>query len=325
MKKKMAFLIALAMVLALMTGCGRIAGEENGGVSSSVKPAQQGSDSSAGGEEPGSSSVSGELPGEPALWLTVDNTEAYASAYTFVVEEDGLYAFETAYGTEEAEQQAAWEVYVLEAAFDDGSRYIPQVYEPCLTGEDGTLALTAGSWVYCFCSVDAFTGDSLPEGSCVLQVYQSAQPVESGVLSQKKVEEEPEAPETSEVLETPETPEIPETSETQEESAVITSEDAYDGAFSFTVQQKGMYTFSIDNAEGYEDVTWDIYVLEEPFEEAVRYIPQAETPALRGEGGLALTEGQVVYCFCSVNSFTNTLEEVTGASTLTYTISQKLR
>lgn len=316
MKKKIALLLILAMGLVLVTGCGRIAGEEDGAFSSRGETLQQDSNSAAGDEQPETSSGSEGLSGEEMPWLTVDSTEAYESAYMFAAEEDGLYTFETVYGTEDAGQRASWEVYVLEVAFDDGSRYIPQVYAPCLAGEDGTLSLTAGSWVYCFCSVSALTGDRLPEGNCVLQVYFNAGPVESGVFSKKVLEETPE---------TPETPEITETPEPEAEGAVITSEAAYDGAFSFVVQQKGMYTFSIDNAEGYEDATWDIYVLEEPFEEAVRYIPQAEAPALSGEGGLALTEGQVVYCFCSVNSFTNTLEEVTGASTLTYTISQKLR
>ncbi|MCD8366556.1 MAG: hypothetical protein LUC48_00805 [Clostridiales bacterium] len=300
MKKQVSLLLAVALMAALLVGCGRVADDEDTLEEAASSAASQAEESSA----TSSSAASAEAEAEEASeaepeteaepWLTIDNTDAYDSAYTFSVPEDGSYAF-TVSNADGAE--VTWEVYVLEEAFEDATRYIPQAYAPCLT-ESGTLTLTAGSQVYCICSVNAFTGDPLDEGSSQMLVFQTVEEVASGTFSEA----------------------LNDSADSSADGVVITSEDAFDSCYAFEATESGTYSFTIQNAEGSEDVTWEVYVLDEAFDEAPRYLRQAQEPSLTGEGSLEITGGSWVYCFCSVNSYTNALDEVTGVSTLTYTI-----
>lgn len=61
------------------------------------------------------------------------------------------------------------------------------------------------------------------------------------------------------------------------------------------------------------DVTWSVYVLDEAFSDILRYLPQAHTPALEGNGNLEIAEGKYIYIYCSENSFTST-EQPSDAS-----------
>ncbi len=299
MKKQISLLIAVALMAALLVGCGRVAAnedtledaassasqtEESSTVSSSTAPAEV--------EAEESSAADAETDAEP--WLTIDSTDAYDSAYTFSVPENGSYAFTVSNADSIT---VTWEVYVLEEPFEDATRYIPQAYDPCLT-ESGTLTLTAGSQVYCICSVNAFTGDPLEVGSSQMLVFQTLAEVSSGTFSEG----------------------VNDSTDTSSEAGVITSEDAFDSCYAFEATESGTYSFTIQNAEGSEEVTWEIYVLDEAFDESPRYIPQIQEPSLTGAGSLEIASGSWVYCFCSVNSYTNDLDEVTGVSTLTYTI-----
>lgn len=84
----------------------------------------------------------------------------------------------------------------------------------------------------------------------------------------------------------------------------IASEDSFlnCGFTCWVCDATGSYNVSADS--GSEDVTWSVYVLEEEFEDADRYIAQAHDPVLEGSGTLSLTEGQYVYVKCGANDFT---------------------
>ncbi len=335
MKKHLSLLLSALLAAALLAGCGRVAsdgdtpegaassaaGETEATSSSAVSPEEVAASSSgvspevedatsssgvapevedavssgdASSEPEAGDASSGETSSEAELWLTVDSRDAYDAAYTFTVPEDGSYTFTV---SNAAGQTVTWEVYVLEEPFEDATRYIPQAYEPCLTGS-GTLSLTAGGQVYCICSVNAFTGDPLEAGSSQLLVSRTAGAVSAGTFSQGTND----------------------STDASGAALVIASEDAFDGCYTFEAEASGTYLFTIENGAGNEDVTWEIYVLEEAFSESTRYIPQAYEPSLTGEGSLEITAGSWVYCFCSVNAYTSDLDEVTGASALTCTI-----
>ncbi|MBQ6466605.1 MAG: hypothetical protein IJJ61_01565 [Clostridia bacterium] len=86
------------------------------------------------------------------------------------------------------------------------------------------------------------------------------------------------------------------------EPVVITAAESFDNA--------GVTEFVCDATEAYsftsssEDVKWDIYVLDSRFEDGARYLAQAETPALEGDGTLKIEEGKFIYAVCSENAFT---------------------
>ena len=61
------------------------------------------------------------------------------------------------------------------------------------------------------------------------------------------------------------------------------------------------YTFTAENSEG---AKWRVYVLDEEFDDGFRFIAQAAQPVLEGDGTITVSEGQFVYVYCSVNSFT---------------------
>ena len=45
-------------------------------------------------------------------------------------------------------------------------------------------------------------------------------------------------------------------------------------------------------------------MLDKEFEDGARYLPQAETPALEGDGTLTIEEGKIIYILCSESGFT---------------------
>ena len=73
----------------------------------------------------------------------------------------------------------------------------------------------------------------------------------------------------------------------------------------YVVPTTGTYTFSCKPSDG--KTTWDIYVLDEKFEDALRYLTNAYKPVLTATSKAQtykLQKGQYVYCVCSQNSFT---------------------
>ena len=61
------------------------------------------------------------------------------------------------------------------------------------------------------------------------------------------------------------------------------------------------YTFTAENSEAVE---WQVYVLDEAFEDGFRYIAQFTDPVLVGDGTVPVNAGQYVYLYCSANEFT---------------------
>ena len=61
------------------------------------------------------------------------------------------------------------------------------------------------------------------------------------------------------------------------------------------------YTFTAENSEAVE---WQVYVLDEAFDDGFRYIAQFTDPVLVGDGTVSVNAGQYVYLYCSANEFT---------------------
>lgn len=85
---------------------------------------------------------------------------------------------------------------------------------------------------------------------------------------------------------------------------VIKAEDSFSncGFTHFVTDETCMYTFE---AYGDNDLTWDIYVLNNEWQDADRYIPQANNKALSTDGRLMIEEGKYVYMQCPHNDFTS--------------------
>ena len=86
------------------------------------------------------------------------------------------------------------------------------------------------------------------------------------------------------------------------EPFVISGSEGFDNAGFTTYINDTTATYSFTSSS--EDVTWSIYVLDEVFEAAPRYIVQAYDPALEGDGTLEIEAGKYIYIQCSVNGFT---------------------
>ena len=74
----------------------------------------------------------------------------------------------------------------------------------------------------------------------------------------------------------------------------------------YKVKKDGTYEFKCEPSD--KKAYWDIYVLDEPFEDAFRYLANAYTPTLKATKDskkFELKKGQYVYCVCSENSFTD--------------------
>lgn len=87
------------------------------------------------------------------------------------------------------------------------------------------------------------------------------------------------------------------------EPFTVTSKDGFESS--------GTTAYFCDTAEKYvfrgddDDVQWSVYVLDEPFEDGVRYLTQAQTPALVGDGVLKIESGKYVYIVCDESAFTD--------------------
>ena len=63
----------------------------------------------------------------------------------------------------------------------------------------------------------------------------------------------------------------------------------------------GLYNFEPVNSEG---IDWEVYVLDEEFTDAERYIPQVYDPVVVGQGAANIEEGKIIYLYSSANSWT---------------------
>ena len=100
---------------------------------------------------------------------------------------------------------------------------------------------------------------------------------------------------------------VPETTETLEEKlfTIIEAKDCFnDAGFVELIagaEDPAEYTFTPENSDSVE---WCVYILDQEFDDAFRYIKQAAEPALVGDGTIFIDEGQYVYVYCSANEFT---------------------
>ena len=81
--------------------------------------------------------------------------------------------------------------------------------------------------------------------------------------------------------------------------------DNYLNTAEYKVEIDGMYEFECDPSDN--KAYWDIYVLDEPFEDALKYLSSAYSPILKATDEsqkIKLKKGQYVYCVCSENAFT---------------------
>ena len=110
-------------------------------------------------------------------------------------------------------------------------------------------------------------------------------------------------------VETPETSveTVPETTETEEKNifTIIEAKDCfYDAGFVELIagaKESSEYTFTSENSD---TVEWRVYILDQVFDEGLRYIKQVAEPVLVGDGTIFIDVGQYVYVYCSANEFT---------------------
>ena len=69
----------------------------------------------------------------------------------------------------------------------------------------------------------------------------------------------------------------------------------------FKAEKGGIYNFELLNSEG---IDWEVYVLDEEFPDAERYIPQVYEPVVVGQGAANIEEGKIIYLYSSANSWT---------------------
>lgn len=86
------------------------------------------------------------------------------------------------------------------------------------------------------------------------------------------------------------------------EPSVVTAKDGFDNAGVSALICGASETYSFKASS--DDVSWKVFVLDEEFTDGARYLPQAETPALEGDGELEISEGQYIYILCSESAFT---------------------
>jgi hypothetical protein len=86
------------------------------------------------------------------------------------------------------------------------------------------------------------------------------------------------------------------------EPFTVTVADGFDnaGVTAYTVDDDATYQFISSD----DDITWKIYLLDEKFNDGARYLSQAKTPDLTGNGILDVKRGQIMYVECSENAFT---------------------
>lgn len=86
------------------------------------------------------------------------------------------------------------------------------------------------------------------------------------------------------------------------EPFTVTSKDGFDnaGVTCFICDETSMYSFK----SGGKKVKWEVYVLAREFTDGARYLPQAHTPDLTGDGELKIEHGRYIYILCGESSMT---------------------
>lgn len=96
------------------------------------------------------------------------------------------------------------------------------------------------------------------------------------------------------------------------ERFTVMAADNYEGyGFAHTqCKETGTYSFAPVNSDG---VTWQVYILDEEFHDAERFIPQAYSLALEGAGTVEVKEGDWIYIYSSCNVW-NMIEPPEGCA-----------
>lgn len=180
------------------------------------------------------------------------------------------------------------------------------------------ICVAMAAAVLCGCSTYAETDmDQTSSASTSGEMMEPAQ--DTGDASQAEEEQEPDGEADGSVIKV-EAPEM----DTNGAYLVLDASDAYEGAYSFMADKTGIYTFQAENAEGYQDISWSIYVLPEKFDDGLRYLKQAYDPEVVVADGSAeacnIEAGKYIYCECSLNVFTD--DKVIGAGTLAAFVSE---
>ena len=87
------------------------------------------------------------------------------------------------------------------------------------------------------------------------------------------------------------------------EPSVVNASDLFSG-YGFCHQlcaESGYYRFTAINSQG---VSWQVYLLDQEFKDAERYIPHAYDKALEGSGVIHVDAGDWIYVYCSCNEWT---------------------
>ncbi len=93
----------------------------------------------------------------------------------------------------------------------------------------------------------------------------------------------------------------------------------YNTFYEFTAETDSQYTFTIvkDSSKAVDNLEWYIYILDERFENGMRYLYESNNPDLTATYETPATAtvgvGQYVYCFCSYNAYTETSDIEAGA------------
>lgn len=178
--KRMITVLLCGLMLAVCAGCGQAApaSERAGGTSAGVESALPKSSAFQSDQDAASSSAVTNLNPAPNATV-VESQDCYDSAYCFRPEQDGTYHFcaQTAdafLGSEVgyAGDTITWTVYVLDQPFNDAWRLLGQAEHPAFKELNGStdLALKADQYVYCVCSLNAFTSDPAPDGAGALSI-----------------------------------------------------------------------------------------------------------------------------------------------------------
>ncbi len=108
----------------------------------------------------------------------------------------------------------------------------------------------------------------------------------------------------------------PETAVLEDGEVTVTSHSCYSVPYCLRPERDGTYHFSAITADdfvgedydyAFDAIYWTIYVLDEEFTDAWRYLAHTQTSAiqdLNGSVDIALKAGQYVYCVPSLNGFT---------------------
>lgn len=285
MKKWITSLLCVALALSL-TACGGSTGDadtetqtgmDGENIIENVGGEETASERTDDGEKAAENTGSGESTEDldavseadvQEAYLVLDALDACEQPCSFVTDGAGTYTFTTI--NAEGYEDITWSIY----RFDGEVAAIEEGEVPALTG-DGSMELAAGKYVYCVCSC---SGAASGMSTLVIEFEASEEEQADTILM-----------------------------------TVDASEVYNSGSFSFQASRSGTCQAVSVTAEGFSpadvgcdagEVVWSFYVLDEPFDDAIRYLPQAYDSVLEGDGSFEVTQGQYVYCLCNINPFT---------------------